>query len=69
MVIKVVRVCSGLNGHQYQLGGKSTISYREQYIIRQVCGQTLAKVRVSGHRTVVILLVYNRGRTCNLEVM
>jgi len=29
----------------------------------------LAKVRVSGHRTVVILLVYNRGRTHDLEVM
>ena len=38
-------------------------------VIRQVCGQTLAKVRVSRHRTVVILLVYNGGRTHNLEVM
>jgi len=38
-------------------------------VIRREYGQTLAKVRVSGHRTVVILLVYNRGRTCDLEVM
>ena len=37
--------------------------------MRRECGQILAKVRVSRHRTVVILLVYNRGRTCDLEVM
>jgi len=38
-------------------------------VIRRVCGQTLAKVRFSRYRTVVILLVYNGGRTCDLEVM
>ena len=36
-------------------------------VIRWVCRQTLARVRVSEHRT-VILLVYNEGRTCDLEV-
>ena len=38
-------------------------------VIRRVCGQILAKVRVSRHRTVVILLVYNGERTHDLEVM
>ena len=37
-------------------------------IIRQVCRQTLARVRISGHKT-VILLVYNRWRAHDLEVM
>jgi len=37
--------------------------------MRQECGQTLAKIRVSGHRTVVILLVYNGGRAHDLKVM
>ena len=38
-------------------------------IIRRVCEQTLAKIRISRHRTVVILLVYNGGRTRDLKVM
>ena len=46
-----------------------TVLFWEQFVIRQVCGQTLGLVLVDRNRTVVLLLVYNGKRACDLEVM
>ena len=44
--------------------------YKYNYIvIRWVYGQTLGLGLVDKNRTVVLLLVYNRKRVCDLEVM